>query len=155
MIKLELKVPPLILAIAFGIVIYLLPNPYRANSLLLRPLSLILFGAGGFILLLAILKFRDKKTTVSPVNPHNSNQLVTEGVYKYTRNPMYLGFLIWLLSLGTILGNPASLIILLIFVKYMNTFQIIPEERILFDKFGEDYLLYKKSVPRWFCLKVF
>ena len=83
------------------------------------------------------------------MSPQESNSLVIRGIYKFTRNPMYLGFLLWLLSFGVFQRNPFSLILAAGFVLYMNYFQIIPEERVLTDSFGEDYLEYKKSVRRW------
>ena len=81
--------------------------------------------------------------------PQESNSLVVKGIYKFTRNPMYLGFLLWLLSLGFFLGSLTSLVLVLGFVLYMSYFQIIPEESILEDKFGKNYLEYKKNVRRW------
>jgi protein-S-isoprenylcysteine O-methyltransferase Ste14 len=83
------------------------------------------------------------------MSPQESNSLVMKGIYTFTRNPMYLGFLLWLFSLGVLLRNPISLIAIVLFIIYMNIFQIIPEENILEEKFGKEYLKYKENVRRW------
>jgi protein-S-isoprenylcysteine O-methyltransferase Ste14 len=147
---LELKVPPLLVALIFAALIWGMPSSYEIiNSIALYAFSWVLFFIGCLVAFLGVWEFKKQKTTVNPMSPEESNSLAIRGVYKYTRNPMYLGFLLWLLSLGIFLRNPFSLILLAGFVLYMNYFQIHPEERILANSFGEDYLEYKKSVRRW------
>lgn len=147
---LELKIPPLIVALIFGSLIWVIPTPYKiVNTTITYGASGLFFLIGSLISLLGVWEFRKQKTTVNPMAPQESNSLVIKGIYKFTRNPIYLGFLFWLLSLGALLGNPLSLFPTIGFVFYMNYFQILPEERILADSFGEDYLEYKKSVRRW------
>ena len=147
---LELKIPPLLVAVIFGALIWAMPSTYEvSNSIALYVFSGVLFFIGCLVSVLGVWEFKKQKTTVNPMSPQESNSLVIRGVYKFTRNPMYLGFLLWLLSLGVFLRNPYSLILAVGFVLYMNYFQILPEERVLTNSFGEDYLEYKKSVRRW------
>ena len=148
--RLELKIPPLLVALIFGVLIWAMASIYEiSNSMVLDVFSGVLFLIGCLVSALGVWEFKKQKTTVNPMSPQESNSLVIRGVYKFTRNPMYLGFLLWLLSLGVFLRNPYSLILAVGFVLYMNYFQILPEERVLTNSFGEDYLEYKKSVRRW------
>jgi protein-S-isoprenylcysteine O-methyltransferase Ste14 len=145
---LELKIPPVIVVIIIGVAMWLLPKGIGFESTLLKAGALVLFGLGLLIVILAVMNFRKEETTVDPTNPSKSEKLVILGVYKFSRNPMYLGFFIWLIAFGLYLGTLAILLTPL-FVLYMNKFQIKPEERFLQEKFGESYLDYKMSVRRW------
>lgn len=149
--NLELKIPPLIVALICAILIWVIDLIYgfERSSFLFLVISALVFIIGTIISILGVLEFRRLKTTVNPMVPEKSTSLVVRGVYKFTRNPMYVGFLLWLCSLGFFYSNPISLIPILIFYFYMNLYQIIPEERILEEKFGEEYLVYKSSVRRW------
>lgn len=62
---------------------------------------------------------------------------------------MYVGFLLMLAAWGVFLANVLSILLLPLFVVYLNQFQIIPEENALLVKFGDDYARYLKSVRRW------
>lgn len=148
---LELKTPPLLVALTFGFLIWVMPFQVKIdNTMVLYIVSIILFSIGSIVSILGVWEFRKQKTTVNPMSPQESNSLVIKGIYTFTRNPMYLGFLLWLLSFGVFLRNPISLIAIVLFVIYMNMFQIIPEENILEGKFGKEYLKYKENVRRWF-----
>ena len=148
--KLELKIPPLIVTLIFGVILWWAPIPYKfsGNGIFIF-LSVLLFLMGALVSILGVLEFKKVKTTVNPMSPEGSNNLAVRGIYKYTRNPMYVGFLLWLLSFGILLRNPVSLIVIVLFVIYMNMFQITPEENTLEEKFGEEYIKYKKNVRRW------
>ena len=98
---------------------------------------------------LGILEFRRAKTTANPTRPGSSSSLVTHGVYQYTRNPMYLGFLLVLLGWATATGNLLAFLFLPAFVLYMNKFQITPEERALAGIFGDEFMRYCSLVRRW------
>jgi protein-S-isoprenylcysteine O-methyltransferase Ste14 len=104
---------------------------------------------GGSIGVLAIIEFARRSTTVNPHKPENSKELVTTGVYQYSRNPMYLGLLIALLSPVFYWGNAVTLLVLPLFAWYINKFQIKPEEDIMQQKFGDEFLKYKKEIRRW------
>lgn len=104
--------------------------------------GLMIIGAGVYI-------FNEKNTTVNPLNPEKSSKLVEEGIYKFTRNPMYLGMAIILISFGVYLGNIFNVINIILFVLYMNKYQIIPEEKALTQLFGDEFIAYKSKVRRW------
>jgi protein-S-isoprenylcysteine O-methyltransferase Ste14 len=98
---------------------------------------------------IAFLQFRKNETTISPLSPEKASTIVINGLYKYSRNPMYLGLLIVLIGWALFLGNLASFACLPIFVRLITRFQIIPEERILRENFGEPYEKYLTKVRRW------
>jgi len=93
--------------------------------------------------------FIKTKTTISPINPSNTSTLVTTGLYKISRNPMYLGLLLLLTGWSLWQGNPISLLVILIFITSITLTQIKPEESALEEKFGQDYRDYKNQVRRW------
>lgn len=112
------------------------------------------FGAGVALLgiafdFLGIIAFYRAKTTVNPLNPSNTSAIVQSGVYRYTRNPMYLGMLLVLLGFAVYLAHPAAFLLPPVFVAYLTRFQIIPEERLLTAKFDAAYLRYASRVRRW------
>ncbi len=87
---------------------------------------------------------------MNPTNPSNASSLVVHGIYRVSRNPMYLGALMLLIAWGIYLGNLMVLVALpAAFVIYMNKFQIGPEEQALQQLFGDDFVSYKKKVRRW------
>ena len=112
-------------------------------------LALCLAVTGIAVALAGVLAFRRAKTTVDPRVPQQSSSLVIRGIYRYSRNPMYLGFLLLLIAWGCYLQSGVALLLLPLFVLYMNWFQITPEERHLLHKFGADYQAYLTQVRRW------
>ena len=95
------------------------------------------------------MEFRRGKTTVNPMTPEAASTLVTAGVYRWTRNPMYLGFGVALVGWAVWLANGAAFVPLFLYVLYMNRFQIGPEERALEARFGAAFTDYRKRVRRW------
>ena len=83
------------------------------------------------------------------MKPDSTSSLVISGIYKYTRNPMYLGFVLVLLGWAAFLSNLAALALLPAFVLYINRFQIIPEEHVLTSLFPDAYPAYRARVRRW------
>lgn len=149
---LELKIPPVLLVFIFVVDMLILKwlFPRLEFSFSGQSILMYTFAAAGVILpILGLFQFYKHKTTVDPMHPEAASQIVQTGIYKYTRNPMYLGFLFLLCAVAVYLGNLASLIMLPLFVWYMNRFQIIPEERILKEKFGSAYYDYTNNVRRW------
>jgi protein-S-isoprenylcysteine O-methyltransferase Ste14 len=150
--KLELKIPPLLFVVVIGgamwLIARLIPHwwidiPARffiAVSILVAGLTFALAG---------VYEFRRAKTTVDPTKPQSSSAVVQSGVYRYSRNPMYLGFLLVLVAWSVYLANMGSALFIVVFVLYMNRFQIAPEERWLEEKFGPDYGSYTARVRRW------
>ncbi len=98
---------------------------------------------------LSMRLFFQHNTTVNPHNPSKSEQLVTSGIYQYSRNPMYVGMALLLTAVGIWIGNWMVVPALLLFVWFLTRFQIIPEEEILREKFGEAYGDYCMKVRRW------
>ncbi|OEE93303.1 protein-S-isoprenylcysteine methyltransferase [Vibrio genomosp. F10 str. 9ZD137] len=151
-VNLEQKIPPVILTIIFVGIMYL-TNLYLKFTLFDLPFKvevlLIFFIIGVTFALAGVISFKKHKTTLDPMNTENVSTLVKSGVYRYTRNPMYVGMLMALLGYGFFLSNPINLFITVLFIWYMNKFQIKPEEVFLSSVFGNDYDEYKKSVKRW------
>ena len=112
-------------------------------------ISIFILSIGILILLNPVLKFKKSKTTINPIKFKKVNKLVTSGIYKYTRNPMYLGLLMIVISSSIFYLNIYSILTPLFFYLWINRFQIKREEVFLTEKFGEDYLSYKKKTRRW------
>ena len=109
-----------------------------------------LIGVVGFAVMLAgVISFRRAKTTVNPLKPETATALVTSGVYRYTRNPMYLGMLTVLLAWAVYLSAPASLLAVVVFWLYIDRLQIRPEEEALVRLFGSTFTDYMSRVRRW------
>ena len=96
-----------------------------------------------------IVSFRLARTTVNPLTPQKASALVTTGIYRITRNPMYVGMLCLLVAWAIFLRSGWALLGPLAFVLYMNRFQIEPEERALQALFGDTFVAYKRKVRRW------
>jgi protein-S-isoprenylcysteine O-methyltransferase Ste14 len=150
--SLELRVPPLgvlaVFAIAMAAVAWLLPAAKVVVPARLV-LAAALAGLGVIVPVAGVIAFRRHKTTVNPFTPDQSSSLVADGIYRFSRNPMYLGFLLILVGWSVWLGNWAAALLLPLFVIYMNKFQIEPEERMLRDRFGPQFAKYCEGVRRW------
>ncbi|WP_333608276.1 methyltransferase family protein [Arsukibacterium sp.] len=149
---LELKIPPVILVALFALAMWLLaqlvmPLPFPALWGWVLALCLALTGMA--VALLGVLAFRWVDTTVDPRVPEQTSSLVSRGIYRYSRNPKYLGFLLLLTALACYLMNLAAFALLPLFVLYMHRWQIAPEERHLLEKFGAEYQAYTEKVRRW------
>ncbi|WP_029066290.1 isoprenylcysteine carboxylmethyltransferase family protein [Labrenzia sp. DG1229] len=112
-------------------------------------LAAIMFFLGLIPDLLALLTFIRRKTTVNPMKPGETTSLVTDGIYRLSRNPMYLGLLFLLVAASLYFSSYLSFIIIPGFVWYLTEFQIKPEEKILRETFGETYEKYLTKVRRW------
>ena len=148
---LELKVPPLLLIFLIALLMYGCAVLFPSVRFGWVPvwIRIILLALGILLPLLGWIEFRKANTTVDPRIPDKSSTLVTSGIYRWTRNPMYLGFLVILFAWGLSLHNMAALLGLPLYMFYMNLFQIKPEERQLENHFGDTYREYKKRVGRW------
>ena len=104
---------------------------------------------GIVIILLAIIQFKKYKTSITPLNPSNATKLIVYGIYKFSRNPMYLGLLLILSGISIIQNPIGGLLFVPAFILYINHFQIIPEESAMLDLFKDDFLKYKENVRRW------
>lgn len=150
--RLALKIPPLLLMVTAGVVIWLAavrPGDIAIGDQTRYVSAICLFVLGAFFNASAVVGFKRAKTTVNPLQPHQSRTLVDSGIYGFTRNPMYVGFFIWLIAWALCLANVYSLLVAVLFVPYINQFQIKPEEQTLDIVFGEHYRIYKNRVRRW------
>lgn len=118
---------------------------FPGRGLLAAVLVLVAVTVG----LSAILGFSRAKTTLNPLQPDAASALVVRGIFRWTRNPMYLAMLLMLIAWACVVANVAALVILPLFVAYLNRFQIVPEERALQARFGSEFEQYKRTVRRW------
>lgn len=149
---LELKIPPLIVGFVFAVAMLGAARvaPELAFVLPARvTLALVLVALGLAVAAAGVIAFRSIRTTVNPLTPSASSAVVCDGVYRASRNPMYLGFLLVLAGWALHLSNAAAFPLLPAFVAYMNQFQIKPEERALQAKFGSEFAQYMARVRRW------
>lgn len=149
---LELKVPPPLVAVLTAGAMWAIARvaPILEVPTLIRAVASGTIALAGVALILAgIVSFRRAKTTVNPMRPETSSSLVSSGVYRVSRNPMYAGLLIVLFAWAIYLSSAWALAGPVLFVLYMNRFQIAPEERVLSEMFGTRYAGYKAGVRRW------
>jgi protein-S-isoprenylcysteine O-methyltransferase Ste14 len=149
---LESKVPPPVVTAIVGTLMWAatMLTPLRRLPV---PMATVV---GGAVVLLGIgleglggLELIRRKTTVNPLEPCDASNLVTTGVYRFTRNPIYVGDLLILLGWGLYLANPLAILLAWLFVPYISRFQIVPEERALGELFGQAYEEYRARVRRW------
>jgi len=127
---------------SFGIGIYF-NFPYQSLiSFLIFILGVVVIGVGGS-------QFRKAKTTVNPLDPDKTTMLVTNGIYSLSRNPMYIGFLLWLLGCAFFFGNFINFLLMPAFVIIVNKLYITPEEKSLEKLFKIEFVEYKNRVNRW------
>jgi protein-S-isoprenylcysteine O-methyltransferase Ste14 len=148
---LELTIPPPIVALTlaaamWGVSSITSPIALPASS---RIVATVLALIGFSLAFAGIVSFLRAKTTIHPTTPEAATSLVTNGLYRFTRNPMYLGLVIVLIAWAVFLSNAWTLAGPLLAVLYLNRFQIAPEERALDALFGADYAAYKRNVRRW------
>jgi protein-S-isoprenylcysteine O-methyltransferase Ste14 len=150
--SLELKVPPVPLAAVFAAAMFGVSSITPAATFVIPGRIGIAIGLALFSTALAlagVVTFRAKETTVNPLKPGAASAVVSSGVYRFSRNPMYLGLLLALAAWAIHLSNAPAALFLPAFVAYMNRFQIEPEERALLAKFGSTFSQYMAAVRRW------
>lgn len=149
---LELKIPPPVIGIIVAAAMWGVSGlqPFLDIPPILRHVAVAaLVAIGAIFELLGVLAFRRSKTTVNPLKPSKASALVIHGIYKITRNPMYVGVAFMLTAWAFHLSSLWPFIGPLLFVAYINRYQIQPEERALKSLFGEDYAAYTARVRRW------
>ena len=149
----HLRIPPPIVALIDILLIFLSKDyililylhPHLQNTLS------ILFLIIGFVIIFSATKeFKKSETTVNPMKPETSTSLVTSGIFKYTRNPMYLGLTSILLASCFYFSSLLGIIVYVpLFILYITVFQIIPEEETMKGLFNDEYLDYCSKVRRW------
>jgi protein-S-isoprenylcysteine O-methyltransferase Ste14 len=149
---LELKIPPVAQFLVAAASMWLLGvlAPFGAfgfaGQLLAASIVLLAAGLAG---LASVRAFLRAGTTANPMNPEQASRLVCGGIYRYSRNPMYLALVLALFAWGIWLGSMVALLVVPLFVLAMNRLQIDPEERALEAQFGAEYVAYKREVRRW------
>jgi protein-S-isoprenylcysteine O-methyltransferase Ste14 len=144
------KIPPPIVALISGLAIYFSRNRFPDHyELILDFFSILLLIGGIIIIRTAFLSFKNHQTTISPLNLTKTSSLVNTGIFKYTRNPMYLGMVFILLSIALKFNLYGGLIVILLFFYFITKFQISPEEKAMENLFGQEFKNYKKKTRRW------
>ena len=149
---LELKIPPAVVFLACAAGMWLLARAFPGGDFELRYagfLAIAIAGSGLAVAIAGIRAFRRQSTTVNPIRPDETSAIVTGSIYRFTRNPMYVGLACCVLAWGMYLRNFAALLCIVVFIAFMTQFQIKPEERALQEKFGDEYTSYKSRVRRW------
>ncbi len=113
-------------------------------------LALLVCLLGAVLIALAFYQFRQHKTSVHPMEFSANTSLLTTGVFARTRNPIYLGMLIFMLGLAFIFGDILAFLPCLAFFLWINYWQISVEELHLKRRFGAAYTQYCQQVRRWF-----
>ena len=153
MSKLELRVPPVVVVLVCAAAMWLIaravsPSVLRIEVRVAIAAALALVGIA--LAVAGIREFRAARTTVNPMHPEQAVAMVTGGIYRFTRNPMYLGMFCLLAAWAAWLGRVAPFVAgLPVFVLYMNRFQVKPEERALEQRFGPAFRQYAARVRRW------
>jgi protein-S-isoprenylcysteine O-methyltransferase Ste14 len=149
---LELKVPPLVVwavaAVASAAAARFFPGanlPFPGH----RSVAIAVLLAGVAVAVAGVVSFRQAKTTVNPLSPEKATSVVTTGIYRLTRNPMYLGMASALVGVAAWDASLVGLLLVGVFCAYITRFQVQPEERALLASFGEEFATYMSRVRRW------
>ena len=144
------KIPPPIVTLVFAALIYF-SSEWSPSIVFLGQnlISLFLMMLGFLVLLIAISAFIKLKTTINPLKPEAATSLITTGIFKLSRNPMYLGMLLLIISLWIKTGAVLGFILVAGFIAYLNYFQIFPEEQAMKGLFSDKYKTYCQQVRRW------
>ena len=148
----KLLIPPPVYALIIGSIMWLLNRYFPITQLIDAPwnkIGIALIIVAGSFDVWSIFLFFKQRTTPNPMKPENTSNLVINGLYKITRNPMYVGLLTILTGYAIWLGSLAPFFVLPLFYFLITEMQIKPEEDVLEKKFGQEYLNYKNSVRRW------
>lgn len=152
MTQLDLKIPPLAVCAVFAVAIaaaaYGLPSSnFPVAGLPVVAVAIVLGGIA--VAIAGVVEFRRAKTTVNPLTPGKTTSVVTTGVYRLTRNPMYLGMAAGLLGMALWWASLPGLLLVATFCAYITRLQIQPEERALRAHFGDAFTIYMSRVRRW------
>lgn len=148
----QLRIPPPIVMLLAAALMWVMQRWMPLSQWLAPPWTRLggLPGALGVaVAVAAFVRFRQVRTTVNPNDPSRASHLVTDGVFRVSRNPMYLGLVLLLMGWAVWLGSAGPWLILPLFVIVITVVQIIPEERALGRIFGAQYLAYRQCVARW------
>ena len=140
-------VPPPVIFIGCVLMMAYLPNPYPFSINVLIAYLMVLVSSA--IVFFSLWQFYKSKANINPIHLEKSNVFVVDGIYRFSRNPMYLSLAGLLVAWAVFLQSAVSFLGVFLFVYLITQWQIKPEEYWLEKKFGESYLAYKKKVRRW------
>ena len=140
-------VPPPVIFIGCVLMMAYLPNPYPFSINVLIAYLMVLVSSA--IVFFSLWQFYKSKANINPIHLEKSNVFVVDGIYRFSRNPMYLSLAGLLVAWAVFLQSAVSFLGVFLFVYLITQWQIKPEEYWLEKKFGEPYLAYKKKVRRW------
>ncbi len=149
---LEHKIPPPVVGLVIGALMWWaapLGPALPLDATVRRVIVGLLVVVGLAFDVAGLASFRARRTTINPLRPERASTLVTGGVYRVTRNPMYVGMALLLLAWAVHLGAWPMLLGPVAYVLYITRLQILPEERVLERAFGDDYARYRQRVRRW------
>ncbi len=149
---LQTRVPPPVVVLLAAVLIWGLRRAFPEEGIFIpyrRAVYWTLLGLGLAVVAAGIVQFRRARTTVNPMRPADASTLVTGGIYRFTRNPMYLGDVLILLAVAVFFSNPLGLAGVALFAAWMSLLQIPAEERALSQAFGEEFTRYCERVRRW------
>jgi protein-S-isoprenylcysteine O-methyltransferase Ste14 len=149
---LELRVPPLAVVLIAALLMWMLARRTPRLDWVTHwrlAAALLLLAAGLVVAIAGVLEFRRARTTVNPMKPEATASMVCSGIYRHTRNPMYLGMVLVLAAWAVWLASLIAFAVLPAFVLYLNRWQIEPEERVLAGRFAGEFAAYRRSVRRW------
>ena len=144
------KIPPPIVTLISALIIYFSSSFFPSYTFpLFNALSILSLGLGLLLIFLAVKSFKKAQTTINPLQPDLASSLVTDGVFKYSRNPMYLGMLFILIFISLRFNLIGGSLVALGFVIYITKYQIVPEEIAMVKLFNDKFIAYKSRVRRW------
>ena len=145
------KIPPPVVTLICVLLIYLSKPLFPELTFNYSNQLCLFFLISGFsIILISFQTFKKEKTTINPIKIEKASSLVTSGIFKYSRNPMYLGMVLILISTAIKFSLYGGLLVIVFFVYFITIFQILPEEKAMKKLFGEDFTNYKNKTRRWF-----
>ena len=144
------KIPPPIVTLICALIIYFSSSFFPSYTFpLFNAMSILSLGSGLLLIFLAVNSFKKSQTTINPLQPDLASSLVTDGVFKYSRNPMYLGMLFILIFISLRFNLIGGSLVALGFVIYIKKYQIVPEEIAMVKLFNDKFIAYKSRVRRW------
>ena len=147
------RIPPPILLVACVALVFLGQFYFPQFKLAFGPVQIVIAAflllGGMFVARAAGQQFSQAGTTINPISIDKASSLVTDGVFAYSRNPMYVALLAILLAIVVFFGFWPGLILVIGLFIYLSIWQIAPEEKVLAEKFGQAYADYRARVRRW------
>ncbi|MHB8455629.1 MAG: methyltransferase family protein [Acidiferrobacterales bacterium] len=149
----KMRIPPPLYALAAALIMlgmhWYLPGTLIVGDETHRWAWLVALP-GGVLVIWAAALFRRAHTTLDPVTPSRASRLVTDGPFRFSRNPIYLGLVFALFGWAVWLGSLSDFVVPPLFIALITRRQIMPEEKALEALFGDEYIRYRKQVHRWF-----